>query len=188
MFPTFPAWRLQPLKGFLRFFISPPPNSFPVLVSTTSLVSVPSPNAAPIFCSSLGFHPCPPSRSRSVPVHVTVYVPDRTPDPAPVSVPNPDPVRSFPSVGPIYPLDTTRVYRYQASRTELSGARERRPPSVDMVCVRNESACCKRKVCVCAYVYFSHYWIRPQPCSVIYAVAIPSRGPERYGGQWVRSW
>ena len=57
MVPPFPTWRLQPFRGFLRFFISPPPSSVPVLVSTTSLVSVPAPIAIPNFVFVLGFPP-----------------------------------------------------------------------------------------------------------------------------------
>ena len=48
-------------------------------------------------------------------------------------VPAPDPVRSFPSLGPGYPLGTMRVYRHRALRTELSGARKHHPLSAEMV-------------------------------------------------------
>ena len=66
---------------------------------------------------------------------MTVHFPFPALDSAPVpdSYPSPDPVRSFPSLGPGYPLGTMRLYRHQALRTELSGARKRHPLSAEMV-------------------------------------------------------
>ena len=58
----------------------------------------------PILRSFVHLHPCPRSRSRSVPVPMTVHVPVPTPDPVAVSVPASDPVRSFLSLEPGFPL------------------------------------------------------------------------------------
>ena len=102
--------------------------------------------------SRLRFHftfirsPPSSSRSRSIPVAILIYVLVPAPDPVPVSVsapdsdPAPDPVRSFPSLGPGYPLGTTRVHRHGALRTELSGARKRHPLPTEMM-TRAELKC-----------------------------------------------
>ena len=66
-------------------------------------------------------------------------MPITAPNPVPISVPAPDSdpasdlVRSFPPFGPGYPLGAMRMYRYQALRTELSGARKRYPLPAEMM-------------------------------------------------------
>ena len=75
--------------------------------------------------------PFPPhSRSRPVPVPMIVCVPVSTPDP----------VRSFPFLGPVYPLGTMHVYRHRALRTELLGARKHYPLSAGLM-TRTEWKC-----------------------------------------------
>ena len=79
------------------------------------------------------------SRSRSVPVPFTVLIPVPAPAPVPVSFPAPDsdsvldPVRPFQSLESGYSLGAMPVYRHQALRTELSGARKRHPLSAEMM-------------------------------------------------------
>ena len=83
---------------------------------------------------------------RSVLVRISVPVPVPAPDSVPVSVsapdsdPAPDPVRSFPSLGPAYSLGGAYVYRHRAMRAELSGARKRHPLSAEMMTRANASA------------------------------------------------
>ena len=159
--------RLQHLCGLLRFSAPPPPPSIPSSFSspfTSSfpflsppLLSFPSPLPSPFrsyvrpWVSTPVFVPVPVpilrsfvrlhpgSRSRSVPVPITIYVPVPASDPIPVSVPTPvsdpapDPVRSFPSLGPGYSLGAMRLYRYRALRTELSSVRKRHPLSSEMM-------------------------------------------------------
>ena len=121
----------------------------PFLISANALVSVPAPVPVPILCPSTGLHPRPRSCSRPVPApvpapilrfFVRLHPLSRSrsrsipvPVPAPDSDTAPGPVRFFPSLGPCYSLDAVRVYRYQALRTELSGARKRCPLSADMM-------------------------------------------------------
>ena len=129
---------------------SPLPSPFPSCARQWVSTPVPTPVLAPLPLPS-PFPSCVPSSaptpltppapspypSRSVPI--TVYVPEPAPDPvhasdpAPYSDPAPDPARSFPPLGPGYPLGTMRVCRHQALRTELSDARKRHPLSADMM-------------------------------------------------------
>ena len=119
----------------------------PVPISATALASSPVPVPAPIRCSSAGLYPRPRSRpiparvpvpiqrsfvhlhlrsrSHSCSVSMTVHVPVTVSVPAPDSTPDLDPVRSFLSLGPGYPLGTMRLYRRRALGRELSGARKR---------------------------------------------------------------
>ena len=100
----------------------------------------PAPVLIPILHSSIRIHPSSRSRSHSVPVPITVHVPILAPDPVTASVPAPDPVHSFLSLGPGYPLDAMRVYRHRISRTELSDARKCHPLSAEMM-PRAEQKC-----------------------------------------------
>ena len=136
----------------------------PVPISVSTLVSIPAPapDTVPIMCFLFSFPPrprsrprfhCtfvrsppPSSRSRSIPVAILIYVLVPAPDPVPVSIsapdsdPAPNPVRSFPSLGPGYPLGTTRVHRHGALSPELSGARKRHPLPGEMM-TRAELKC-----------------------------------------------
>ena len=108
--------------------------SVPVPIYATALVSVPAPAPVPILRSSSDHHPrprshlaflCSPPPPFSFPLHVPI--------PAPDSCPAPDPVRSFPSLGPGYPLGAMRAYRHWALRTDLSGGRKRHPLPAEMM-------------------------------------------------------
>ena len=152
MSPPFPARRLQLFCGFLRFFASLPPSpilfSFPLSSSPfpsplqSSLMSpfpspfpscvrlrvptpvpVSAPVPVPVLRSFIRFHPR--SRSRFVPVTVSVPTPD--------SNAAPDPVRSFLPLGSGYPPGTMRLYRRRALQMGPSGARKRHPLSAEMV-------------------------------------------------------
>ena len=70
---------------------------------------IPTPAPVPIWRSFVRLHLS--SRSRSGYAPFIVHVPVAVFDPAPVSDPAPDPVCSFPFLGPGYPLGTMRVYR-----------------------------------------------------------------------------
>ena len=92
----------------------------PILVPISATVTISVP--VPILRSFVRL-PLSRSRFRSIPV------PD--PVPTPDSDPAPDPVRSFSSLGPGYPLGAMRDYRHLALRTELSG---RCPQALPPVC------------------------------------------------------
>ena len=113
----------------LLSFPYPLPSPFPSCVRPR----VSTPVLVTILRSFVRPHPLSHSRSRSIPVFVPAA------DPVPISVPalnsDPalDPVRSFSSLGPGYPLGAMRVYRRQALRTELLGARKHYPLSADIM-------------------------------------------------------
>ena len=112
---------------------SPLPSSFTSCVrprvSTLVHVPVPAPSSLPSsfpFCAP-SFTSTLASRSSSHSVAVPIPAPDSVPisNPAPKSGPAPDPVRSFPSLGPGYPLGAMHVYRHQALGMDLSDALKR---------------------------------------------------------------
>ena len=118
----------SPFPSCVRPRVSTPsPSPFPFCVRPRVSTPVPVPIPVSILRPFARLHP----RLHSVSVPSNAHIP----------VPAPDPVRSFPSLGPGYPLDTMRVCRHQALRTELSGVRKRHPLSAEM----NESARCKPK-------------------------------------------
>ena len=135
---------LRPSFAFPDPVLVPVPVSIlvPVPISATALVSaptsvpvtIPAPSTLPspfhlaFFRSRLPLlsfplrpHPHYRSRPRSRP-RLRSRLRSRPPD----SDLAPDPIRSFPSLGPGHPLGTMRVYRHRALRTELSGSCKRR--------------------------------------------------------------
>ena len=127
----YPRSRSHSRPHLLFSFLSPLPSLFPSCVRPGLSNLVPVPVPVSILRSLISLHPLSRSRSCSMPVPA--------PDPVPISVPAPDSVsapdlvRSFLSFGPGYPLGAMRVYRNQALRTELPGARKRYPLSAKMM-------------------------------------------------------